>query len=142
MGTAVLRLSGIGMSFGGVQALRGAHLGVRPGEVHGLVGEVMARSDRALTLSEGRLTGSFGPRARTDRGVTAAAAPGAGRSWLRRLALRAASSRELGFDTVKLHQGAGRPMAAPADAKARKERRRETNDPAAGRRHSHLRLRP
>jgi len=70
--------------------------------------EVMALSDRVLTLSEGRLTGSFDPRAQSEREVAAAAVPRSGEGAaaeqapvpagpLRRLALRAAGSREAGL---------------------------------------------
>jgi ABC-type sugar transport system, ATPase component len=35
----MLRLTGISKSFPGVQALSGVNLEVRPGQIHGLVGE-------------------------------------------------------------------------------------------------------
>ena len=44
--TPLLSLSDIAVAFGGVQAVRGVSFDIRPGEVHALVGENGAESDR------------------------------------------------------------------------------------------------
>jgi len=53
MSTPVLTLEGIHKSFGGAPALRGAHLDVRPGEVHGLVGENGAGKSTLINIATG-----------------------------------------------------------------------------------------
>lgn len=57
--TAVLRLFDIVKTFGGVPALRGARLEIRPGEVHGLVGENGAGKSTLINIA----TGLFKPDA-------------------------------------------------------------------------------
>ncbi|HOZ46657.1 MAG TPA: ATP-binding cassette domain-containing protein [Candidatus Hydrogenedentes bacterium] len=56
----VLQLSGIHKRFGGVPALRAAHLEVRPGEVHGLVGENGAGKSTLINIATGLLRADEG----------------------------------------------------------------------------------
>jgi len=53
MEESVLRLSSIDKRFGGVPALRQAHLDVRPGEIHGLVGENGAGKSTLINIATG-----------------------------------------------------------------------------------------
>lgn len=55
MKTSVLQLEQIGKSFGGVAALRGAGLDIRPGEIHGLVGENGAGKSTLINIATGVL---------------------------------------------------------------------------------------
>ncbi len=53
MGETVLELADIQKSFGGVQALRGASLSARAGEIHGLCGENGAGKSTILKILSG-----------------------------------------------------------------------------------------
>ncbi|MHB8078292.1 MAG: ATP-binding cassette domain-containing protein, partial [Candidatus Krumholzibacteriia bacterium] len=83
-GAVVLRLTGLAKAFPGVQALRGASLEVRAGEVHALVGENGAgkstllrivtgahAADRGLVELDGAARRFAGPREARRRGVAA-----------------------------------------------------------------------
>jgi galactofuranose transport system ATP-binding protein len=58
--TPLLRAEGIDKSFGGVPALRGASLGVAPGEVHALVGENGAGKSTLIKIITGVHRGDAG----------------------------------------------------------------------------------
>ena len=60
MDNPVLRLSGIHKQFGGEPALRGAHLTLNPGEVHGLVGENGAGKSTLINIATGVLEPNAG----------------------------------------------------------------------------------
>jgi len=53
--TEILRADGVHKRYGGVHALRGAHLHVRPGEVHVLVGENGSGKSTLLKILSGQL---------------------------------------------------------------------------------------
>ncbi|NIA14088.1 MAG: ATP-binding cassette domain-containing protein [Nitrospiraceae bacterium] len=55
MNGPILQLSGIRKSFGGVPALRGVQFDVRPGEIHGLVGENGAGKSTLINIATGLL---------------------------------------------------------------------------------------
>ena len=55
-----LKLSGLSKSYGGVQALDDVSLEVRPGEVHGLVGENGAGKSTLIKIVSGAVTADVG----------------------------------------------------------------------------------
>lgn len=70
MGQAVLRLSAIAKRFSGIAALQGAHLDVRAGEIHGLVGENGAGKSTLINVATGLLKPDAGEIVLQDRRVT------------------------------------------------------------------------
>ena len=63
MDTAVLQISNIHKTFGGVVALRGAQFAIRAGEVHGLVGENGAGKSTLINVATGLFTPDSGEMA-------------------------------------------------------------------------------
>lgn len=114
---------------------RGVDVGAKA-EIHALIGdlarqgsaillisselpEIMAMSDRVITLSEGRVTGSFDPRASDEKAIAAAAVPKsaeavgpAGRPRLSTVA-RLLQFRELGLAAFILLLSAGMALYKP-----------------------------